>query len=51
MEIEKTLEILLTPDGKGKRKKACVLKELCDTCNANLVRDAINKLLDDPKFK
>lgn len=54
MEIKEALKILLTPDGKGKRKKACVLRELCDTCNANLVRDEINKLLvemlDDDKF-
>lgn len=49
--LKEALEALLTPDGKGRKKKACILRELCDTCNANVVRDEINKLLADPKFK
>lgn len=45
MEIEKALKILLTPDGKGRKRKASVLRELCDTANANLVRNEIEKFL------
>jgi hypothetical protein len=50
MELNKVFDILLTPDGKGKRKKAEILRELCDTANANLVREALQKLLADKKF-
>lgn len=50
MDIDKALEILLTSDGKGRKKKAFVLRELCDTANANYVRDKINKLLEDKKL-
>lgn len=50
MDLKETLKILLTPDGKGRRKKATILRELCDTANANEVRNAINKLLEDKTF-
>lgn len=50
-EIDRAINILLTPDGKGLRKKASVLRELCTTCNANVVREKLTDKLDDKNFK
>lgn len=42
--IKRALEILLTPDGKGRKQKAIVLSELCCTINGNKVRESIKEL-------
>lgn len=49
-QIDKTIDILLTSDGKGKRRKAQLLQELCETVNPCVVRDKIQKLLADKNF-
>ena len=49
--IDDALSKLLTPDGKGRKRKAIILKELCTTCNANRIREKINKMLDNNQFK
>lgn len=43
--LEEYLEILLTPDGRGRKKKAVALRELCDCGNPNYTRDAIEEFL------
>jgi len=50
MNIEDALKVLLTPDGKGAKRKAVILSELCVTANANLVRDIIEKMLKNKKL-
>lgn len=45
-DIDAALAILLTPDGKGKKKKAEVLSELCITTSPNLVRDRIKQFIN-----
>lgn len=49
--IIKALKILLTPDGKGRAKKATVLAELCCTMNANKLREHIKNLIDNNLLK
>lgn len=48
--IENALSLLLTPDGKGRTKKAKILSELCQTQNPNYVRECIDKLLEQKKL-
>ena len=43
--IDKSLKILLTPDGRGVKKKAQVLKELVCCINPNLTREAIEEYI------
>ncbi len=43
--IVAALEVLLTPDGKGRRKKATALSELCCTMNPNKLREHIANLI------
>lgn len=50
MDIEKSVKSLLTPDGIGSIKKAGILIELCETANANIVRETIKKLVKDKKI-
>lgn len=49
MDIERALKILLTSDGKGRKKKAEILLELCETVNPNWVRTEIEKFLKENK--
>lgn len=49
-QIDKAINDLLTSDGKGKRRKAQILQELCETTNPCVVRDKIQKLLSDKNF-
>jgi hypothetical protein len=44
--IAAALEILLTPDGKGKKRKAVMLSELCCTMNPNKLREHIANLIE-----
>ena len=39
--------ILLTPDGKGRKKKAAILDELLRTCQPNSMRPVINEALKE----
>ena len=48
--IENALSLLLTPDGKGRAKKAKILSELCQTQNPNIIRDIIDKQLEQKKL-
>jgi hypothetical protein len=41
--IDRALKMLLTPDGKGKYKKAQMLSELCQTQNPNYIRERLTK--------
>jgi hypothetical protein len=43
MDIQRAIERLLTPDGAGRKEKGEVLIELCQTFNANLVPEEIEK--------
>jgi len=48
--IDNALERLLTPDGVGRKRKAQILLEFCETQNHNITRERINKLLKDKAF-
>lgn len=44
--IIKALDILLTPDGRGRMRKATALSELCCTINPNKLREFIAKQIE-----
>lgn len=48
--IKQALEILLTPDGRGRKRKAIILSELACTVNANKLREHIKTLIDTDQF-